>query len=321
MAYSRYYRRMLTPEEKPFYDALVVGFKRMNAEICVPYAPHLNIDRSVQAVHLDYPELFYVDFSSVVYCRSLPISKIMVSYHVSARIAREQSDAIDRAATSLARDCAGKPLLETEQLLHDRLVKLCAYGTVPGREHDAHNIRGAFLDHLCVCEGYAKAYKYLCDMAKLQCLVVLGDATPPFQDPGPHAWNMVNLNGNVYHVDVTFDRLIDDQFISKAYFNLSDDQIRYDHMPYTSMFSVPASPISGTIIPMIGGTRQLMDYLRIEHARHVPCSEVLLTKGFPENNFLPMMQNKLSAGDRAWFYSIKASYYRKGARSLVIVWR
>ena len=59
-----------------------------------------------------------------------------------------------------------------------------------------------------VCEGYAKAFQYLCDLSafsgSIQSHIVNGYA----QDQGgggPHMWNIVTMeNGRNYHVDVTF---------------------------------------------------------------------------------------------------------------------
>ncbi len=55
-----------------------------------------------------------------------------------------------------------------------------------------------------VCEGYAKAFKYLCDMTTFEnpgiaCNIVMGTA-----DGGPHMWNVVTMDdGKNYFADVT----------------------------------------------------------------------------------------------------------------------
>ena len=52
-----------------------------------------------------------------------------------------------------------------------------------------------------VCEGYSKAFKYLCDMTAFDtpvyCYTVSGSMG------GPHMWNIVDIGGECYHVDVT----------------------------------------------------------------------------------------------------------------------
>ena len=52
-----------------------------------------------------------------------------------------------------------------------------------------------------VCEGYAKAFKYLCDQTdfsnRVECYIVSG------RTPESHMWNLVRINGLSYLVDVT----------------------------------------------------------------------------------------------------------------------
>ena len=52
-----------------------------------------------------------------------------------------------------------------------------------------------------VCEGYAKAFKYLCDLSvfsnDVACYTVSGKTT------GPHMWNIVRINGQSYMADIT----------------------------------------------------------------------------------------------------------------------
>lgn len=59
-----------------------------------------------------------------------------------------------------------------------------------------------------VCEGYAKAFKYLCDLTwpgaspAVECYLVTGTMSGG-KGAGPHMWNVVQIGGNNYLVDVT----------------------------------------------------------------------------------------------------------------------
>ena len=54
-----------------------------------------------------------------------------------------------------------------------------------------------------VCEGYAKAFKYLCDRAGLECYTVSGNMYGGTGGGGGHMWNIVVVNGERLLVDVT----------------------------------------------------------------------------------------------------------------------
>ncbi len=60
-----------------------------------------------------------------------------------------------------------------------------------------------------VCEGYSKAFKYLCDLTKfssseIECRLATGYMVVDSDDPGPHMWNIIQLKKNEnYLVDVT----------------------------------------------------------------------------------------------------------------------
>lgn len=93
----------------------------------------------------------------------------------------------------------------------------------------AYNLVGALLKHKCVCDGFAKAMKYLCDQIGIECYVVHGVGSN-MQDSGPHAWNIVRIDGCYQHVDVTWDnQFMDDNFPLYAYLNLDDKTIARDH--------------------------------------------------------------------------------------------
>ena len=94
--------------------------------------------------------------------------------------------------------------LEKVFYVHEWLVQNIAYD----REHlsdgvqDDHNLRGALLEGTAVCDGYAKTYALT--LHKLGITGVLVTS----KDIG-HAWNMVELDGNWYQVDCTWDDPVD----------------------------------------------------------------------------------------------------------------
>ncbi|MBR3569665.1 MAG: S-layer homology domain-containing protein [Oscillibacter sp.] len=58
-----------------------------------------------------------------------------------------------------------------------------------------------------VCEGYSKAFQYLCDLSNFSgdvaSYIITGDLIGRDGKPGPHMWNHVRVNGRYWLVDLT----------------------------------------------------------------------------------------------------------------------
>lgn len=84
----------------------------------------------------------------------------------------------------------------------------------------------ALAEGRAVCQGYSLlAYKML-QAADIPNRIVEGTV-----DTGNHAWNLVNVNGAWYHLDVTWNDPVPDQpgEVSYAYYLKSDEELRKDH--------------------------------------------------------------------------------------------
>lgn len=107
---------------------------------------------------------------------------------------------------------------EKVKAIHDYLVTHVNYdyenlaaGTLPDT---AFTKEGALLLHSAVCEGYAKAFSWLCKEAGIKEQLVYGTANDG-TGVQPHAWNQVCVDGEWYYVDVTWDDpLIDGEVVS-----------------------------------------------------------------------------------------------------------
>ena len=93
---------------------------------------------------------------------------------------------------------------EDIKMVHDYLVDSINYESSLSKEN-IYNIYGALVNRECVCEGYARAFKYLLDELNIPCIMVIGTGTNSQGETENHAWNYVQLNGNWYAVDTTWD--------------------------------------------------------------------------------------------------------------------
>ena len=90
--------------------------------------------------------------------------------------------------------------LEKAFYVHDWLVQNIAYDQEHLSENltDDHNLRNALLEGTAVCDGYAKTYALTLHRLGIPCVLVTSHDIN-------HAWNMVQLDGNWYQVDCTWD--------------------------------------------------------------------------------------------------------------------
>lgn len=92
-------------------------------------------------------------------------------------------------------------------------------------------------DMHAVCDGKSKAFVLMCGIEGITAVRISGKASSDGQNPGGHAWNKVllDLNGTGdkewYFVDTTWGDVGDDskEFLSHAYFLLSDDEVKNTH--------------------------------------------------------------------------------------------
>ena len=95
----------------------------------------------------------------------------------------------------------------------------------------SHNILGVFAFHKAQCEGIAKAVKVLLNAVDVRCIVATGEAWDS-KESTLHAWNIVNIDGEPYQLDVTWDIGATCQrknIIDYTYFNLTDVMMARDH--------------------------------------------------------------------------------------------
>lgn len=90
------------------------------------------------------------------------------------------------------------------QYIHDWLIDNLEYDTTYNA-HNNRNIYGALINREVVCEGYAKAFKYLLDKMQIPCILVSGKAVNSEGKTESHMWNYIRINNIWYFVDVTWD--------------------------------------------------------------------------------------------------------------------
>ncbi len=128
--------------------------------------------------------------------------------------------------------------------IHDYLCRTVTY--TPDNNNiwdDENNAMGAIFNGRAECDGYTDAYYLLCRLAGLQVFYQFGDDADP-NTSQTHIWNILNLNGRWYHVDVTWDDLDYAKFpdaVTYRYYLIGNEQMKLTHRWNESMCAYPIS--------------------------------------------------------------------------------
>lgn len=115
--------------------------------------------------------------------------------------------------------------LQKVKTVHDQIIRSTVYdytnylnNTLPKVSYTAY---GALVRHTAVCQGYSLAFEMLMEEVGIPCVTVVSDELK-------HAWNMVQVDGEWYHVDLTRNDPVPDMkdYVTYDYFLLSDAQIQ-----------------------------------------------------------------------------------------------
>lgn len=121
--------------------------------------------------------------------------------------------------------------VQKAKILHDWICNKVSYN-----HEDINNIRNkndgsVFMNDLTVCEGYAKGYNLLLKAAGIDSIYVQSNN---------HAWNIIKLGSQYFHVDTTWD---DGDQISYNWFLKSDSEIGSETSSHSKWSLANLSPL------------------------------------------------------------------------------
>lgn len=151
-------------------------------------------------------------------------------------ILNQQSE-VDKKAKEIIESIIKKDMtdFQKELAIHDYIINNTRYdidnyynGSIPWESYTSY---GALVKGVAVCQGYANAMSKLLTLAGIENMIITGKANGE-----AHAWNLAKLDGQWYHVDVTWDDPIFYKNGAKIdtirydYFNITDLQMMKDHI-------------------------------------------------------------------------------------------
>ena len=152
---------------------------------------------------------------------------VKISYYISKE---KQEIAINKAKLIVATIIQYNMTdIEKEQAIHDYLITHIQYDYGIYLEDSVYTMYGALIKGKAVCNGYTESFKYLGNLAGLDVSIITGEVGEDGERVA-HTWNMVVIEGENYHVDITWDDPTG-AFEEKVYgyFNVTDKMIGKTH--------------------------------------------------------------------------------------------
>ena len=180
-----------------------------------------------QAIYSN-PYVVYFDYSRSVYWSD---GRLEFVYTESKAEVTKAQAALRAAVNAIVTQVTHPSQSDLEKLvaLHEYLVQNARYEkAIAGAPKEfVHNAYGILLHGQGVCSSYALALKALLDAVGIESRVVSGIARGE-----AHAWNLVKLSGEYYHLDATWNDPVPDSpgRVRYSFFLLTDQQIRTTHV-------------------------------------------------------------------------------------------
>lgn len=192
------------------------------------YIGNINVDGILRSLIDDTPWLFFVD--EWRWEETGQKINIFPKYKYTRKQTEELRERCQQeVGIILSRLKEDKGVNGIAKHLHDILIRNIKYEKQ--NNYEVHTIIGPLLKRKCVCDGFSKLYKLILDELGIENYLIYGKGfVHTLSDSEEHAWNLVKIDNDFYHVDVTYDATLSMlDYIRYDYFLIDDTLISMDH--------------------------------------------------------------------------------------------
>lgn len=191
---------------------------------------------AINALTFDNPDLFYIDVTKVYLLTEITTRAFSKTYKVSiggnngesylsdnfypSDNAKYSIGIVEQYKNSIVEECKNLSTVEKIRYVNNYLIDNTDYDILAG--NNVYNIYGTLVEKKAVCEGYARACKYILDELEIPCIIACGIAKNSQNVTESHAWNYVKVDENWYALDITWN----DPIINNGTGRITDE-IRY----------------------------------------------------------------------------------------------
>lgn len=232
------YDRLETDDDRALYNAIIENcgsvsdtlsedgkFYAVEPIVIQNFTPdRRQIFNVVSAVFDDNPDIFWLDSNYSYTTNSEGVFTLSMRSCFDNATLKENKNQLNAVINSVLRNL--KPDMsefERELYIHDYIVKNCKYKKNKNTTNH-YTAYGCLVEQKAVCEGYNEAFELLLSYSGVYSTPVSGYDK---KDGIGHVWSAVQLDGDWYHADVTWDD--DKEYNMYDYFNITTAQIKNTH--------------------------------------------------------------------------------------------
>ncbi|MDE6709989.1 MAG: hypothetical protein K2J76_05820, partial [Oscillospiraceae bacterium] len=234
-----YYYYQMSEDAQEFYRYLRKAVKDCKSKI------KLDIDFEVEEFVMVVELLVYHDpmTFNLDDIKVLSETKTSVTLGLTYKYDKETYDKMvkeyDKATNKILSKLEGeKSTYNKIKTIHDEIINKAVYDL---DAENNYNLYGVLIDNKAKCDGYAKAFTYICGKAGIRTVTVMGyDRNKKSKENG-HMWNKVYYNKKWYNIDVTWDDPVSEMKdnLQYDYFMVSDKALEKTHEEDNLSFKVP----------------------------------------------------------------------------------
>ena len=168
--------------------------------------PQSTIQKAYDCILMDHPEIFWSDTYTYVTSyinNEITGHRIEFSYSLDAPAIINANHLLEDALLDIVREAGRMDVsYETVKAVFEYFVENCTYDEA----NMDQSMYSVMINRSGVCASFARSFEFVMQCLGIPCTVVRGRLLREAAFPGNtmgHEWNLIELDGNWYHVDIT----------------------------------------------------------------------------------------------------------------------
>lgn len=205
----KYYVRKLSDHQLKYFSIIYDQVK--NFQTNIDFGANIqadDLDLLLYLLNYDCPELIQIngDYApKYVNEAHTIVSGVVLSASMDSEFYTAAVHKLNSTAQSIEKKLEDKTDAEREKFVYDYIFNNTVYNEVSSH---AGSVYGVLVEHKGRCEGMSKAFMWMMNRLGYECICVVGK--PLWQNESvfdTHCWNIVRLDDQYYHVDITADNI------------------------------------------------------------------------------------------------------------------